>query len=275
MKSGGDSVKAKLTLQEKLRDLRDERKFRLADLSEATKIPVSTLQRLESDEDIHASYQDIASLARFYDVSADYLFGLTDNRQHRNIEIDKLNLSDEAIDALKNGNLNNRLISEFLAHSDFPQLLSAMEVYIDRKILPQMNTLNALFKATESTIRENYAVADNDEVMAFLQQSVIDEDEYLRYRISERFNAVMKSLFDAHKKDPLAKEQAEVMNGIKENMQAYMTTKTETGSGTRAKMVLLARQLGLNLTKLTDEEIGILAKALESSELYRRANRRR
>ena len=38
-----------LTQEEKLRDLRDERKLTIAELSEQTAIPASTLQRFESD----------------------------------------------------------------------------------------------------------------------------------------------------------------------------------------------------------------------------------
>jgi len=119
-------MNARLTLGEKLKDLRNSReggKLILAEVSEDTGISVSTLQRLEADDDIRIGYQDIVVLARFYDVSADYLFGLTDNRQYRNAEIDGLRLSDEAIAVLKDGQLNNRLISEFLAHDDFPNLL--------------------------------------------------------------------------------------------------------------------------------------------------------
>ena len=268
-------MRMRLTLQEKLRDLREEKKMRLVDVSEATGIPTSTLQRFESEDNIRVGYQDIEVLTRFYDVSADYLFGLTDNRQYRNIEVDKLRLSDEAIAELISGKLNNRLISEFLSHKDFANLLSAMEIYIDRKILPQINTVNTIYKAAESSIRENFAVSENDEVMAFLQQSVIDEDEYLRYRISERFNAVMKSLFDEHKKDPLSVEQTEVMNEIKENIQTYMTTKTETASESRSRLVLLAKQIGLNIKDLTDEEVQAVIKALEKSEKYRQGKRRK
>lgn len=39
------------------------------------------LQRLEADEDIRVGYQDIEVLARFYGVSTDFLFGLTDNEK--------------------------------------------------------------------------------------------------------------------------------------------------------------------------------------------------
>jgi len=54
-----------------------------------------------------------------------------------------------------------------------------------------------MYKYAEQTIKEKAKVPENDEIMTFLQQAVIDEVEYLRYRISERFNMVMKSLFNA------------------------------------------------------------------------------
>ena len=50
-------MKVRLTLQEKLRDLRDEKKLTLTALSEATGIPTATLQRLEANDDHHASYR--------------------------------------------------------------------------------------------------------------------------------------------------------------------------------------------------------------------------
>ena len=139
-------VKAKLTLQEKLRDLRDEKKMILSELAEATGIPLSTLQRMEGQDDLRIGYQNVAALAKFYGVSADYLFGLTDNRQHRHVEVDALRLSDAAIETLKGDNYNNRLVSEMLAHPVFPRLVSAVEVYIDRKVLPQINTMSAMYR---------------------------------------------------------------------------------------------------------------------------------
>ena len=264
-----------LSLKEKLRDLREERKLILTDVEKDTGISKSTLQRLETDSvdprdpETQIGYQHIITLAKYYDVSTDYLLGFTENRKHRNVEIDKLRLSDEAVSELISGKLNTRLISEFLSHKDFPELLSAMEVYIDRKVLPQMNVINAIYRATESTIRENFDVEENDEVMTFLQQSVIDEDEYLRYRISERFNAVMKSLFDAHKKDPLPVEQMEAVNEIKEELKIYTDAKAATESEGYGRFVLFCKKLGLNGASLEQPEREALMKALEKSEMYR------
>jgi hypothetical protein len=232
------------------------------------------LQRLEGDEDIRVGYQDIETLARYYDVSADYLFGLTDLQQYCNIEVDKLRLSDEAIAVLKEGGLNNRLISEFIAHADFPQLLRAMEIYIDRKVLPQMNTMNAMYQFTEQALKENTDISDNDELLAFLQQSVVDEDEYLRHRISERFNMLMVGLFEAHKKDKPSPELAEAVADMKESVEVFLDTQ-KTEAANNAKAIVLCKQLGLNTAKLTDEEWRVLMKTLENAAPVRRVKKRK
>ena len=267
-------MKVKLTLQEKLRDLRDERKLTLQEVADATGIPLATVGRIEADEEIRAGYQDVARLAKFYDVSTDYLFGVTDNRQFRNIEIDALSLTDSAVETLKSKKLNNRLVSELVSHPDFQRLLSAIEVYIDKKLLPQMNTMNAVYKLAETTIKENYTVADGDEIMAFLQNSVIDEDEFLRFRISERFNGIMKSLFDAHRKDDLPPEQSEVIGEMKDLVQTYLTQKQKEPAN-KTKAILLCQQLGINASKLDDEEWRVLMKVLESSPKYKQGSRRK
>ena len=270
-------MNARLTLGEKLKDLRNKHKPKLilADVADATGISVSTLQRLEADDDIRIGYQDIVTLARYHKVSADYLFGLTDNdSDHREYEIDALRLSNAALDVLKDGQLNNRLISEFIAHADFPQLLSAMEIYIDRKVLPQMNTMNAMYRFAEQTIKENAEVPEDDAVMAFLQQSVVDEDEYLRYRISERFNLVMKSLFDSHRKDKLPPEYQGMLDDMKEDVQTYLDTrKDETVN--KAKAIVLCKNLGMNTSKLTDEEWRVLMKVLDASAPLKRVRKRK
>jgi transcriptional regulator with XRE-family HTH domain len=265
-------MKIKLSLQEKLRDLRDERKLTLSELAGATGIPLSTLQRAEGQDDVRVGYQDIAALAKFYGVSTDYLFDVTDNRQHRHIEVDALRLSDPAIETLKGEKLNNRLLSELVAHPGFPALMDAMEIYVDRKVLPQMNTMNAMYKIAEEAIRDKFETEDGDGVISLLQEAVVNEDEYLRYRISERFNAIMKSLFDAHKKDALPDGQADVLREMKTALEDF-PARQESEEKARWKMGFLAKQIGLNISGLTDEETAILMKALQKSELYRRGRR--
>jgi len=271
---GAVFMECKLTMQEKLNDLRKERKLKYAELEKATGISVSTLQRMENDAEVGINYQDIVTIAKFYDVSADYLLGFTDNRKYRNVAIGELGLTDDAIETLKSRKLNNRLVSEILSHPDAKALFSAMEVYIDRKIHSQINTMNTIYTAAEEIIRENYDVSDGDEYVDALHEAVVDEDEYLRYRITERFSALMKSLFDMHKKDALPDEQMGILEEMKTGFKTYLTDKEKQGTE-RAKLILFAKQIGLNISKLTDEQISLLMETLRESETYKKGRRRK
>jgi hypothetical protein len=132
--------------------------------------------------------------------------------------------------------------------------------------------MNAIYKIAEEAIKDKFETNNNDEVMTLLQEAVVDEDEYLRYRISERFNVIMKSLFDAHKKDALPDEQASVLQDMKAALQDYPAREKQEEQA-RWKMTYLAKQIGLNISALTDEEIKILMKALQGSELYKKSRR--
>ena len=71
----------KLTIPERLKDLRTERNLILEQLSEATGISRAALGKYEADDFKDISPFSIAALAKFYGVSADYLMGLTERNR--------------------------------------------------------------------------------------------------------------------------------------------------------------------------------------------------
>ena len=103
---------AKLSTQERLKDLRVERHLTLEQLAEETGLSKSALGKYESDDYKDISPFAIAELAKFYGVSTDYLMGLTETKNHPNTALHELHLSDGMIDVLKSGQLNNRLLCE-------------------------------------------------------------------------------------------------------------------------------------------------------------------
>jgi len=139
---------------------------------------------------------------------------------------------------------------------------------------PSSNGAYTIYRLAETTIKENFTVDGRDEVMNFLQNSVINEDEFLRYRISERFNDLIISLFDAHRGDPLSPEHTETIKDMKNLVQSYMTDR-KTESETKAKFYMLCKQLGLNATQLDEEELRVMMKVLERSPLLKRGGRRK
>ena len=90
-------MQPKLTIQERLKDLRVERSLTLEQLSAETGISKSALGKYEADDFKDISPFSMVALAKFYGVSTDYLLGLTEQKNHPNTELDALHLGDDEI----------------------------------------------------------------------------------------------------------------------------------------------------------------------------------
>ena len=74
-------MQVKLTIQERLKDLRVERGLTLEQLAEQTGLSKSALGKYEADDFKDISPFSIVTLAKFYGVSTDYLLGMTDTKK--------------------------------------------------------------------------------------------------------------------------------------------------------------------------------------------------
>lgn len=75
-----DKLKTHLSVQEILKDLRTERKMTLEELAAETGISKSALGNYENNDYKDISLGNLIILAKYYDVSVDYLLGLKENR---------------------------------------------------------------------------------------------------------------------------------------------------------------------------------------------------
>ena len=90
-------MKSIVTVNERIKDLRVEKGYNLDELSRLTSIPRATLGDYEKDGYL-INHTAIIDLAAFYEVSTDYLLGVTDIRKHGDKNLSDLHLSDNAID---------------------------------------------------------------------------------------------------------------------------------------------------------------------------------
>ena len=133
----------KLSIPERLKDLRVvDKHLTLEQLANETGLSRSALAKYEGDGYKDISPFAIATLADFYGVSADYLMGLTENKEIPNIEVQSLHLNDSMIELLKSGRINNRLLCEIATHEDFPRLLTDITIIVDRIAGMRVNQLN-------------------------------------------------------------------------------------------------------------------------------------
>ena len=115
-----------LTIQERLKDLRVERGLTLEQLAEQTHLSKSALGSYEAEDFKDISHYALIKLAKFYSVTADYLLGLSETKNHPNADLADLRVSDDMIELLKSGLVDNFLLCELAVHPDFPRLMACL-----------------------------------------------------------------------------------------------------------------------------------------------------
>ena len=155
-------MQVKLTIQERLKDLRCERKLTLEQLAEKVGVSKSALGNYESDDYKDMSPFAIARLARFYGVSTDYLLGLTENKDREGSDIAELHLSDEALEKLRTGTFNHRLLSEMIAHDGFPRLMTDVEIVVDRIAEMRVQNMDVILEKARQEVIAKHNPDGND-----------------------------------------------------------------------------------------------------------------
>ena len=148
-------MKSRISIAERLKDLRVERRMTLEELGAAVDISSSALSSYESDREWKdISHRNILKLAEFYQVSTDYLLCLTDNRNPENMPLADLHISDEMAELLKSGRINNRLLCEIASNEKFERLMTDAEIYVDGITASWLRDLNSSLETARAMILE-------------------------------------------------------------------------------------------------------------------------
>ena len=86
--------------------LREEHDWKKTELARRLGISHSQVSRIESGETETLSSDILIRLTEVFDVSADYLLGLTDMRTKKNLDVAQLGISEEAAIKLASGKLD-------------------------------------------------------------------------------------------------------------------------------------------------------------------------
>ena len=255
-------MQPKLTIQERLKDLRVERGLTLEQLSAETGISKSALGKYEADDFKDISPFSMVELAKFYGVSTDYLLGLTEQKNHPNTELDALHLGDDAIEVLRTGKFNHRLLSELICHKDFQRFMLDAEIYVDRIADMRINDMNAVLEAVRQMALMKNGGDANDLHLRTLQVAQIQEDEYFGNLIADDLKGILRDIRNEHRPDTMTADETSLAATVQEQLQEAMNFE---GSSEEKKVRAYLATIGLNYDALTKEEfvslIGILKKS--------------
>ena len=222
-------MQPKLTIQERLKDLRVERSLTLEQLSAETGISKSALGKYEADDFKDISPFSMVELAKFYGVSTDYLLGLTEQKNHPNTELDALHLGDDAIEVLKTGKFNHRLLSEILCHHDFQKMMLDAEIYVDRIADMRINDMNAVLQAARQMVLMQQGTTQNDLYLRTLELAQVQEHEYFGHVISDDLKLILRDIWEAHQNDVTTADSHSPALDVQQSLQEAMNYKGSDG----------------------------------------------
>ena len=222
-------MQIKLTIQERLKDLRNERNLTLEQLAEKTGLSKSALGNYESNDFKDISPFAIVKLSEFYGVSTDYLLGLTENKAREGGDIAELHLSDDALETLRTGKFNHRLLSEMITHNGFPRLMTDMEIVVDRIAEMRVKSMNNMLDATRQEVIARYNPDENDLHLRTMELAMqLDEESFFGHVVHEDLDAIVHDIREAHKTDSMTADEGSIptTEDIREKIQMAMDSKS-------------------------------------------------
>ncbi len=253
-----------VTLQERLTDLRKERKLTLEQLAEQTGLSRAALGSYEASDTKDISHYAIVKLAKFYGVTTDYLLGLSELKNPPNVDLNDLRLGDNMIELLKSGRINAPLLCELAAHKDFGKLLADIEIYVDGMAAAQIQNLNAWVDVARAEIMEKYQPGEHDSTAAMLKAMHIQEGEYFSQRVHNDIDGIMADIKAAHVGRIGSAPETSAAADFKEALDEAANFK---GSRLEQWIMLFCKQIKLKYSKLTEEEKLWLTRIAKKSEL--------
>lgn len=255
----------KLTTCEKLADLRKARGYTLSDLSARTGISVSALGDYENNEykDIPGSSLEI--LARHYGVSIDYLKGITENSTEALTPLAELHLSDEAVAVLKSGLINNRLLSEMIAHTGFRKFMTDSEIYVDRIVEIRIKDMSTMLETVRSRLIGKAGADPEDLYMSTLKTAQLSDTDFLGQALKEDLMDILSDIRESHVTDSTTADST----GTDMVRESLTFAEQLSESPKNKKIIVMLQALGIPYSTLSEEEFRVLVNVLGRSNTTR------
>ena len=256
-------MQVKLTIGERLKDLRVERKLTLEQLANEVGISKSALGKYESDNGKDISPYSILLLADYYGVSCDYLMGRTETKNHPNTALHELHLSDASIDVLRTGKFNHRLLSELICHKDFQRFMLDAEIYVDRIADMRVNDMNAVLEAVRQMALMKNGGEENDLHLRTLEVAQIREDEYFGSLIADDLKGILRDIRSEHRPDTMTADEVSFAENIQNQLRDAMNFE---GSSEERQIRSFLATFGIDYDKLSKEQFVSLIEILKLSK---------
>ena len=179
-------------------------------------------------------------MAKFYEVTVDYLLGRSVTKNQPNTDLADLHLSDD--------------------------MMAGLEIYVNGATVKQVQTVNAIVDTMSATIMKQYNPGLTDPQLRQLIAAHIDDDSFCRYVIQQDINKIALDLREAHKDDFFSVPED---NPLEDFLQTAEETASPGSDPEQTAMMFICKRLKLNYKKLSEEERKWLKKIAQKSDLLK------
>ena len=159
--------------RQRIQDLIKSRKITQAELAERVGLSSSTLSRYLQGRTANLGDGFIIRIAKYFDVSTDFLLGETDIPDRKNYDIAELGLSAETAKLLYTGKVDASVLNQLVEHPRFPQLLLLLARYRDETMIAGINAMNQILTFMRSlTLDQAYIHSENTDAANLAAQDL-------------------------------------------------------------------------------------------------------
>ena len=225
---------------DRIRDLCKHRNITQVELAQAIGMDRSTLSRVMSEKTSKLSSQNLVAIANYFEVSTDFLLGLTDIPSRNNHDIEQLGLSVEAAVNLYQGKVNRSVVCQLLENQKFAELTRQIALYQEGVLASGVAAQNQMYNSMSSLMLEHGQTNPEDipavreavqEVQALKRPIYVDEADHIT-RNFRQILAEMKqdgpervkqtAALTKQKMNEITKEYPRQGNGLQLNPEGVM-----------------------------------------------------
>ena len=174
-----------------------------------------------------------------------------------------LHLSDDAIDVLKVGKFNPRLLSEILCHHDFQKMMLDAEIYAERIADMRINDMNAVLQAVRQMVLMQQEEKQNDLHLRTLELAQVQEDEYFGHVISDDLKLILWDIRETHQDDAATADSHSPALDVQKSLQEATNYK---GSDVKKQARIFLTTFGIDYDAITIEQFVNIIEVLKLSK---------
>ena len=265
------------TAHDRIGDLRTNKKLSQIELSKKIGITPSQLSRIENGNIKNVSCDILMKIAKEFQVSTDYILGLTDISIPKNYDISELGLSEDAVRKILLRQIDVDIFNRLIEHKSFTYFLAMIKNYFNEDTVAAIETRNDMIDIATSTLGD--FVKDNPEFKAEVNNDIrfISSHKMGKHEaVLEKLKSILLTILKDIKKDldmkatktPKVVADAEFLKEVRKEMKEMILSKKIVTQNDVAGIIsnMVAEKYALSnigMSKLKELAIGMMDGSLQ------------